>query len=128
MIKKIFFLAFILSAIACNQKPSSQSPKTIAPKVVEAHGYVVPQDSMGKPQVVVVNERTLKKIPAGKPTVVLTNTNIHIAITTNIHLAETPRVCTPGTDTFLLPKKVPARDSAFVAGIPEVTLAKVTME
>ena len=124
MIKKLFFLAFIFSAIACNQKPSSQSPKTFAPKVVEAHGYVVPQDSMGKPQVVVVNESTLKKIPAGTPTVVLTNTNIHIAIATNIHLAGTPRVCTPGTDTFLLPKKVPATDSAFVAGIPEVTLAK----
>ena len=124
MIKKLFFLAFIFSAIACNQKPSSQSPNTFAPKVVEAHGYVLPQDSMGIPQVVLVNESTLKKIPAGKPTVVLTNTNIHIAIATNIHLAGTPRVCTPGTDTFLLPKKVPATDSAFVAGIPEITLAK----
>ena len=61
MIKKLIFLAFIFSAIACNQKPSSQSPKTFAPKVVEAHGYVVPQDSMGIPQVVLVNESTQKK-------------------------------------------------------------------
>jgi hypothetical protein len=79
---------------------------------------------MGIPQVVLVNESTQKKIPVGTPTVVLTNTNIHIAIATNSHLAGTPRVCTPGTDTFLLPKKVPATDSAFLAGIPEITLAK----
>ena len=39
-------------------------------------------------------------------------------------IAGSPRVCTPGQDGFSLPKTVPAIDSPFIAGIPEVVIAK----
>jgi hypothetical protein len=75
-------------------------------------------------KVILVDESKLKKIPAGNPKVVPTNTNVHPAGKPKVVLAGKPRVIVPGTDTFSLPKKVPAIDSPFVAGIPEVTLAK----
>ncbi len=117
-----FFIVFIFLS-SCEQQ-KKELPNKFAPKIVEAHGYVVPKDSMGVPEVILVNEKILKKIPVGKPKVVPTNTNIHIAINTNIHQAGIPRVCTPGKDTFLLPKIVLALDTPKIAGIPEVTIAK----
>jgi len=99
-------------------------PRPFGPKVVEAHGYVVPADSLSAPKVIPVDESKLKRVPAGRPKVVATNTNIHPAGTPRVVVAGTPRVCTPGQDTFQLPRTVPAVDSPFVAGVPEVVLAK----
>jgi ligand-binding sensor domain-containing protein len=79
---------------------------------------------MAEPKVIIVDESKLKKIPVGNPKVVPTNTNIHLAGKPKIVNAGTPRVCTPGQDTFLIPKTVPAIDSSFAAGIPEVVIAK----
>ena len=93
-----------------------------APKVVEAHGYVVPKDSMAEPKVVPAGKP--KVVRAGKPKVVLTNTNVHPAGIPRVVKAGVPRVCTPGQDGFSLPKTVPAIDSPFMAGIPEVVIAK----
>src|SRR6185503_4285845 len=93
-----------------------------APKIVEAHGYVVPKDSVAEPKVVPVGKP--KVMPAGKPKVVLTNTNVHPAGIPKVVTAGVPRVCTPGQDSFSLPKTVPAIDSPFLAGIPEVVIAK----
>ena len=107
---------------SCSQKEERERPNTFAPKVIETKGYVVPKDSVTEPKVIPCGKPTIVK--AGNPKVVPTNTNIHIAINTNIHLAGIPRVITPGQDTFLLPKTIPAIDSPFVAGIPEVVIAK----
>jgi ligand-binding sensor domain-containing protein/signal transduction histidine kinase len=109
---------------SCTQHKDQERPNTFAPKVVASIGYVVPKDSMAAPKVILVDESKLKKIPVGTPKVVLTNTNIHPAGKPKIVIAGTPRVCTPGQDTFLLAKTVPAIDSPFVAGIPEVVIAK----
>ena len=117
-------LISVISFFSCTQHKEQERPMTFAPKVVAANGYVVPKDSMAKPTVILVDESKLKKIPVGTPKVVLTNTNIHPAGKPKIILAGTPRVCTPGQDTFLLAKTVPAIDSPFVAGIPEVVIAK----
>jgi len=117
-------LILVISFFSCTQHKEQERPNTFAPKVFAAKGYVVPKDSMAEPEVIIVDESKLKKIPVGNPKVVLTNTNVHLAGNPKIILAGTPRICTPGQDTFLLPKTVPAIDSSFVAGIPEVVIAK----
>ena len=117
------FILLLALFFGCNDK-NQQGERTLRLKVVEAKGYVVPKDSMAKPTVIFIDESKLKKILVGKPKVVITNTNEHLAITTNFQKAGNPRVCTPGKDTFLLPKIVPAIDSPFVAGTPEIVIAK----
>lgn len=121
---KIVPILFVFTFLFSCHNEEKNLRQTTAPKVVEAKGYVVPKDSMAEPVVIPVDESKLTKVPVGEPMVVPTNTNIHIAITTNIHKAGTPRICTPGKDTFLLPKTVPAIDSLFKAGIPEIVQAK----
>ena len=127
-IKKYYFvLCLILLFVAACNKPQNQTNRnTLAPKLVEAKGYMVPKDSMAEPKVILVDESKLKKIPVVTPKVVPTNTNVHpVGQGMVVMLDETKlRMITPGTDTFSLPKIVPAIDSPFVAGIPEVTLAK----
>ncbi len=117
------FILLLALFYGCNDK-NQQGERTLRLKVVEAKGYVVPKDSMAKPTVIFIDESKLKKNPCGKPKVIPTNTNIHIAINTNIRKAGILKVCTPGTDTFSLPKIVPAIDSPFVAGIPKIRIAK----
>ncbi len=119
---QIILLISGMFLFSCSQKEERERPNTFAPKVIETKGYVVPKDSVTEPKVIPCGKPTIVK--AGNPKVVPTNTNIHIAINTNIHLAGIPRVITPGQDTFLLPKTIPAIDSPFVAGIPEVVIAK----
>ena len=125
--RKILHLIFIFSNLlffSCSQQKEQERPNTFAPKVVEANGYVVPKDSMGVALVIPVDESKLTKIAVGNPLVVPTNTNVHPAGIPKIVIAGIPRVIVPGQDTFLLPKIVPAIDSPFVAGIPEVVIAK----
>ena len=117
------FILLLALFYGCNDK-NQQGERTLRLKVVEAKGYVVPKDSMAKPKIIFVDESKLKKIPCGKPKVIQTNTNIDIAKNTNIRKAGILKVCTPGTDTFSLPKIVPAIDSPFVAGTPEIVIAK----
>ncbi|MFN5305551.1 MAG: hypothetical protein ACK5CV_00160, partial [Bacteroidota bacterium] len=118
----IFILAIFL--FACNGRKEQASLNAFTPKVVEARGYVVPKDSMAEPKVVLVDESKLNKIPAGNPKVVPTITNVHPVGNPKMVMAGIPRVIVPGTDTFSLPKKIPAIDNSFVAGVTEITLAK----
>ena len=48
---------------------------------------------------------------------------MHPAGVPRVVVAGVPKVCTPGQDSFSLPKTVPAIDSPFTAGIPEVVTA-----
>jgi ligand-binding sensor domain-containing protein/class 3 adenylate cyclase len=116
--------AIILLLFSCNQQEQQTNAVTFDPKVVEAHGYVVPKDSMAEPRVIFVDEKKLKKIPVGVPKVVLTNTNVHPAGIPKVVIAGSPKVCTPGQGNFSLPKTVPAIDSPFMVGIPEIVIAK----
>jgi ligand-binding sensor domain-containing protein/class 3 adenylate cyclase len=122
-ITTVLFLFVLL--LACNTKNKKQR-SSFAPKVVEAHGYIVPKDSMASPKVILVDESKLTKVPVGKAKIVPTNTNVHPAGQGKVVMVDKTklRIITPGTYTFSLPKIVPAIDSPFAAGIPEVTLAK----
>ena len=74
-----------------------------------------------------MDESKLKKIAAGKPKIVPTNTNIHKAGIPTIVLAGKPRVITPGTDTFLVQKSFNIQHSKLniiTAGVPETVIAK----
>ena len=117
-----FLIGLILCLFSCNQHQEKTNPLSFAPKVVEAHGYVVPKDSMAEPKVIPAGKPRVVK--AGKPKVVLTNTNVHPAGIPKVVTAGVPKVCTPGQDGYSLPKIVPAIDSPFLAGIPEVVIAK----
>jgi ligand-binding sensor domain-containing protein/serine phosphatase RsbU (regulator of sigma subunit) len=124
--KKLWYLFLIISFFSCQEEKNSSS-NTHTIKVVEANGYVVPKDSMATPKVILVDESKLKKIPAGKPEIVPTNTNIHKAGIPTIVLAGKPRVITPGTDTFLVPKSFTIQHSKLniiTAGVPETVIAK----
>ncbi|MBK6985526.1 MAG: hypothetical protein IPH32_12570 [Bacteroidetes bacterium] len=48
-----------------------------------------------------------------------TNINVHIAGEPKVVLVGKPKIITPGTDTFSLPKVVTAIDSPFVAKQPK---------
>jgi ligand-binding sensor domain-containing protein/class 3 adenylate cyclase len=123
--KKHFTLVFgLLIIISCTRDQDQKRLNTFAPKVVEAKGYVVPETRIVKPKVILVDKRKLKKIPVCKPQVILTNTNVHPVGIPKIVNAGIPRVVIPGQDTFSLPQTVSAIDSPFVAGIPEVVIAK----
>lgn len=92
------------------------------PEIVEARGDVVLKDSLPEPKEIPAGKPTIIRI--GKPQVVPTNTNVHPTGNPRIVKAGVPRKCTPGQDTFSFPKKVPAIESPFPAGIPEVMTAK----
>ncbi len=112
----VFFLLFLFS---CNNAEKERRQQTPAPKVVEAKGYVVPKDSMAEPQVIPVDESKIKKMPVGKPIVLPANLNVHSVGNPEVVMVGNPKVITPGTDTFLLPKVVPAIDSSFIAKQPK---------
>ena len=117
-------LYILLLLLSCNRQHEKNQQRNFGPKVVAANGYVVPNNSMAAPVVVSIDESKLKKIPAGNPKVTATSTNVHIAGEPTVVTAGKPRICTPGQDTFLLPKVVTAIDSPFVAGIPQIVTAK----
>ncbi len=116
----------MLMLSACQRDRNETHVNYNQPKVVEAKGYVVPKDSMAEPKVIILDESKLKKIPVGKPKVVPTNTNVHPAGKGKVVMVDETklRVIIPGTDTFSMPKIVPAFDSFVVAGVPEVLLPK----
>ena len=124
-VKPIFgllLLGLILCFFSCNQQAEKTNALSFVPKVVEAHGYIVPKDSMATPKVIPVGK--LKVVPVGKPKVVTIPTNVYPVGNPKVVLAGEPKVCIPGQDSFSLPKTVPAIHRPFEAGIPEKTIAK----
>jgi ligand-binding sensor domain-containing protein len=112
----------LLSFIACNQPQEQESINSFSPRIVEAKGYTVPNDSLAEPEVVLAGKPRVVK--AGNPVVVITNTNMHPAGMPEVLVTGTPKISTPGKDGFLFPKIITAIDSSFVAGIPEMVEAK----
>ena len=117
-------LSLIVLIFSCNPSQENSTPSSSGPKVVESKGYVVPQDSMAPPKVIVVDESKLRRIPVGKPKLFPTNTNIHAAGTPKEIVVYATRFCTPGQGPIMISKTLPAQDSTFEAGIPELIHAK----
>src|SRR5688572_9401270 len=89
-LQEFLFLSTLFIIFSCYQNDQHQSNSPIA---VEAKGRIVPKDSMPEPKVKPADENKVDEILAGKPTVVHTNTNVHLAGKPKIVLAGKPRIC-----------------------------------
>src|SRR5262245_40895870 len=96
----IFSIAVLPFIFSCNSN-QDKGPPAFSPKVVEAHGFVVPKDRMAEPQV--IPARKPKIVRAGKPKVVFINSNVHPAGIPKVVKTDIPKVATPGQDGFSLP-------------------------
>ncbi len=116
------YLAPLLTAalFSCNSENINETVENHTPKIVDAIGYVVPQDSMAAPLVIPVDQSKLIRIPVVDAGMVRANMNVHevkegkIVPVTSANL----RMITPGTDTFALPEVVSAIDSSFLVKQP----------
>jgi signal transduction histidine kinase/ligand-binding sensor domain-containing protein/CheY-like chemotaxis protein/AraC-like DNA-binding protein len=106
---------------SCNQKPDN-SAKNNHLKIVEVKGYIVPKDSMQQPKIVPAGNPIV--IPSTKPKVTSIVPTLNLASNPKVVVAGLPKICTPGQDSFSLPKIVPAIHNPIVAGLPKVTPAK----
>ena len=122
MNKFLVAIHIILLTLACTKQQSKDTSLAHSPLTVVAKGFIVPNDSMASPKIVLAGQPT--RIPVGKPNIVYTNTNEFLAGQPTIILAGNPRINTPGQDTFLIPKTVPAIDKPFIGGMPIVETAK----
>ena len=61
-------LCFLFACVNRNEKNIAQLN---LPKVVPAQGNIVHKNSMAEPKVILVDEGKLKKVPVGKPKVVM---------------------------------------------------------
>ena len=115
-LKHFYILIFFF--ISCTSQQRKIHSAEILPEVVKSNSHPVPKDSLLLPKEISAGKpfRTY----AGKPKVVYTNINIHIAGTPKVILAGSPEVFTPGQDTFLLPEKKEAIIIPFIAELPEI--------
>ena len=67
------FILLLSLLVACTDR-NQQDEQLHTLKVLAVKGYVVPKDSMGKPEIIFVDESKLKKNPCGNPKIVLANT------------------------------------------------------
>lgn len=99
-------IPFLLSLVffTCSEKKQENTANLNQPNIIPAKGYVVPKDSMADPEIILIDESKLKKIPAGKPTVVPFGEYENPTLEPKVVTAGAPRICIPGKDTFSLPK------------------------
>lgn len=121
-----FNIAVLLGSVfmlfACSSNGEKTGVDAFEPNVVASRGYVVPQDSLSKPEVV----------PAGKPTIVKVgkteefpgSSNIRLAIEPKDKRALKPAIIIMGENGFELPKSVEAIQNPIFCKAPEVVLVK----
>lgn len=120
---KILLVSWLLMYFSCSSDPKKLSDKN-STNAAGAKGHAVPADSITAPDIIVVDENTLKKIAVGKPKIVSISTNAHSAGIPEVVPAGQPRISIPGQGGFTVPKKVPALDRPFATSIPEIVLVK----
>jgi hypothetical protein len=122
-IKEFYIILFFsLFQYACERsKQQEYSFDFPPPEVVEAKGFVVPQDKMAPPEITPAKEIKSKAIR--EPKVVNLKSNVRPAGKPIVVPAGAPKICVPGQHGFSLPEIVPAIDSPFAAGSPQVTIA-----
>jgi len=122
MNKFLYTILVVLVTLACTKQQSQNKSLASSPLIVEAKGIVVPDGSMINAKTVLAGQPA--KIPAGKATIVNTNTNEFAAGQPTIILAGTPQIITPGQGDIPIPKIIRAIDNPFIAGMPVVETAK----
>jgi ligand-binding sensor domain-containing protein/signal transduction histidine kinase len=118
-------LVFILVSLLLSCRNSKQQEITSHPlMVVEAKGHSIPADSIMQAQIISVSESDFKISPVINLEAVVTNTNIHNAITNKTIRVGEVTIVTPGKDSFLLPLVSAALDSQITIGPKEIVTAK----
>ena len=112
----------ILHAACTKQKEELATSYFKPPKIVEAKTYKVPLEKAVPPNV--VPALGMKKILAGKPETVHLKSNVFSAKPTRVVRAGPPKLILPNGEVYRLPAVVPASDSPFIAGAPEIILMK----
>ena len=112
----------ILHAACTKQKEGLATSYFKPPKIVEAKTYKVPLKKAIPPNV--VPALGMKKILAGKPETVRLKSNVFSAKPTRVVFAGPPKLILPNGEVYKLPEVVPAIDSPFIAGAPEIILMK----
>ncbi len=115
---------FTFLLFSCHQQKEKKSLGSSTPLIVEAKGYIVPMESLRKPNVLYIDTNKLKKIAAPKPTIIAFDKSICPVKKPNFSKAGIPKIAIPGQTPYGLPKIRKAIDSSFIAGIPEVVEAK----
>jgi ligand-binding sensor domain-containing protein/signal transduction histidine kinase len=114
-------IVFCLLQIACERKKRSQDSfgfKT--PTVVEAKGHKVSKEKMAPPKVIAATG--VKKIPVGKPEIIKLTSNVFPAQPVSVTQAGASPKDTLGKDGYQLPVSIAAKDSPFMAGVPEIVV------
>jgi ligand-binding sensor domain-containing protein/signal transduction histidine kinase len=118
------FITAVFILPACNHKEQQTEQSANGPRIVEARGFIVPQDSISAPVAIPFDESKLKRTLARKPKVNTVPSNVFLAGKPKMTAAGQPRVSTPGLDSFALPKITPAVFHTVTAPSPQVVLAK----
>lgn len=124
-IKAYYYLFGIcIVYLSCNPKKEAPIPDNYIPKVVPARLTPIPKITLAPPRVIPIDEHKVKKNTAGRPTIITAFNNTLVAGIPKKVVAGKPRIITPGTDTFLLPQKIPVVEKPIIAGMPETFVAK----
>jgi ligand-binding sensor domain-containing protein/serine phosphatase RsbU (regulator of sigma subunit) len=113
----------ILSAFSCAQQKKNITEDN-APVQLEFEGYHVPVDSLQDPLIFVIENPDANQVLAGDPAKIATNTNRHSAGEPIVVKGKNNPVFTLGQDSILLPTQLQVYDSSFLAGMPEIIVAK----
>ncbi len=116
------FVFALFCFLSCKKQQKTSNAAILQPKIVEANGYVVPQDSMKPP--VVVNFHNPKVVKVGKPKLIPLNTEVYKISNLQKPIPVKPVVIISGQNGFSLPQKVELRSQTIKAGTPEIILAK----
>lgn len=127
LLRSLFLLAGILMASLfltfCGNKDQNEFTRHEV-KVVGSSGKVMPKDKLPVPKSTSVEESNIKKIPAGKPSIVQVNKNIQPAGEPTVVKAGEPEIIIPGRGDFSLPKPTHFTPATVRVGIPEIFPAK----
>ena len=124
-VRKRYFLVpvfFSLFHYSCNQEKPQNDFDPNGPRVTEARGTVVPQDSTIPAELIPV--RNEKKIRAGKPKIIPAIKNKTAAGQPLVLPAGTPKKFTPGKESIRNPVVVEAIGKPFLPSLPEMVPAK----
>jgi two-component system sensor histidine kinase ChiS len=122
--KRLLLLLLLFIVAGCRESKKETKTKSFVPVVCKTSGYRMPEDSISLPVVVALEENKLKKTPIGNPKVFSTANIQFNQLKPIVINAGKPKKCRPGSDGLILPKTVPAIDSPFIAGMPEIIIAK----
>ena len=110
---------------ACNNHSSIDYLSQNEPVTLPIHGMVIPTDSIKPPTVIPVDEKKLKKVTPGKPTIVALNNNMHIAGKPTKTKVGNPKTNRIGVAPFLKPQQTSAAYKKVKCKMPKPVKASL---